>query len=125
MVFANTMKQALKQGKVVFGPMISEIRSPGLAVMFAKAGFDFFFLDLEHSCFDLQTVSDYVMASRAAGIPMIVRPPTRKQHEALSRPLDIGAAGLLVPQIQSVEDVRKVVQRHAGAVSGGRGTSGP
>lgn len=110
MVFQNTMKQALKQGKVVFGPMISEIRSPGLAVMFANAGFDFFFLDLEHSCFSIETVTDYVHAARAAGIPMIVRPSTRKAHEAMSRPLDMGASGLLVPQIQSVEEARNVVQ---------------
>jgi 2-keto-3-deoxy-L-rhamnonate aldolase RhmA len=110
MIFQNTMKQALKQGKVVFGPMISEIRSPGLAVMFARCGFDYFFLDTEHSCFGLETLSDYVMAARAAGIPMIVRPPTRTSHEALSRPLDIGASGLLVPQIQSVQDARNVVQ---------------
>ena len=110
MVFPNTMKQALKQGKVVFGPMISEIRSPGLAVMFARAGFDYFFLDLEHSCFGFETVSDYVTAARAAGIPMIVRPSTRKAHEAMSRPLDIGASGLLVPQIQTKQDARNVVE---------------
>ncbi len=110
MIFQNTMKQALKQGRVVFGPMISEIRSPGLAVMFARAGFDFFFLDCEHSCFGFETVSGYVTAARAAGIPMIVRPSTRKSPDALSRPLDIGASGLLVPQIQTVEDARRVVE---------------
>jgi len=110
MIFKNTMKQALKEGKVVFGPMISEIRSPGLAVMFARSGFDFFFLDLEHSSFDLQTVSDYVTAARSVGIPIIVRPPTREAHEALSRPLDIGASGLLIPQIQTRQDVLNIVQ---------------
>ncbi len=121
MIFPNTMKQALKQGKVVFGPMISEIRSPGLAVMFARSGFDFFFLDTEHSCFSLETVSDYVTAARAAGIPMIVRPPTRKSHESLSRPLDIGASGLLVPQIQTVQDARNVVEWTRYQPVGGRG----
>lgn len=110
MIFPNTMKRALKQGRVVFGPMISEIRSPGLAVMFARSGFDYFFLDMEHSCFSLETLSDYVMASRAANIPMIVRPMTRSSHIALSRPLDIGASGLLVPQIQSEQEARNVVQ---------------
>lgn len=110
MVYQNTMKKAMKEGKVVFGPMISEIRSPGLATIIARSGFDFFFLDLEHSCFDLQTVSDYVMAARMSGIPIIVRPPTRESHEALSRPLDIGASGLLIPQIQTRQDVLNVVE---------------
>jgi 4-hydroxy-2-oxoheptanedioate aldolase len=104
------MKRALKAGKVVFGPMVSEIGSPGLAVLFARAGFDFFFIDLEHSCFSLETVSDMVMAARAVDIPVIVRPSTRKSAEYLSRPLDIGASGLLVPQIQIRQDVENVVQ---------------
>ena len=104
------MKRALKEGRVVFGPMVSEIRSPGLAVLFAQAGFDFLFIDLEHSCFSLETVSEMVMAARAADIPVIVRPSSRKSAEYLSRPLDIGASGLLVPQIQTRQDVENVVQ---------------
>lgn len=110
MIFPNPMKRALKEGKVVFGPMVSEIRSPGLAVLFAQAGFDYFFIDMEHSCFSYETVSDMIMSGRAAGIPAIVRPVSRKAHEALSRPLDSGAAGLLVPQIQTRDDVERVVR---------------
>jgi len=110
MIFKNRMKQSLKEGKVVFGPMVSEIRNPGIAVLFAQAGFDFFFIDMEHSCFTMETVSDMIMAARAAGIPAIVRPASRKSHEYLSRPLDSGASGLLVPQIQSKEDAQNVVR---------------
>lgn len=110
MVFKNRMKAALKQGRVVFGPMVSEIRSPGIGVLFARAGFDFFFVDMEHGCFSAETVSDMVISARAADIPLIVRPPSRKASEYLSRPLDSGASGLLVPQIQSVEDVKNIVR---------------
>jgi 2-keto-3-deoxy-L-rhamnonate aldolase RhmA len=49
-IFKNSMKRALQDGNVVFGPMVSEIRSPGIALLFAQSGFDFFFIDLEHSC---------------------------------------------------------------------------
>lgn len=109
-IFQNRMKKALREGKVVFGPMVSEIRSPGIAVLFAQAGFDFFFIDMEHSCFSYETVSDMIMAARAADIPTIVRPSTRTSHENLSRPLDSGAAGLLIPQIQTRQDVENVVK---------------
>ena len=110
MIFQNRMKKALREGKVVFGPMVSEIRSPGIAVLFAQAGFDFFFIDMEHSCFSYETVSDMIMAARAADIPTIVRPSTRTSHQNLSRPLDSGAAGLLIPQIQTRQDVENVVK---------------
>ena len=104
------MKAALKKGKVVFGPMVSEIRSPAIAVLFAQAGFDFFFIDLEHACFSLETVADMILAARAADIPVIVRPASRQSADYLSRPLDSGAGGLLVPQIQTREDVQNVVR---------------
>ena len=110
MIFKNSMKRALKDGKTVFGPMVSEIRSPGIAVLFARAGFDYFFIDMEHSCFSFETVSDMILAARAADIPVIVRPSTRKSSEYLSRPLDSGASGLLVPQLKTRKDVEKVVK---------------
>ena len=110
MIFQNNLKRALKEGKVVFGPMVSEIRTAGIAVLFAQAGFDFFFIDMEHSCFTLETVSDMIVVARAAGIPTIVRPPSRTSQEHLSRPLDSGAAGLLVPQVQTREDVEDIVK---------------
>jgi 4-hydroxy-2-oxoheptanedioate aldolase len=109
-IFQNSMKRALKDGNVVFGPMVSEMRSSGIAVLFAQAGFDFFFIDLEHSCFSLETVSDMILAARAVDIPVIVRPSSRKSAEYLSRPLDIGASGLLIPQIRTPEDVENVVK---------------
>jgi len=109
-IFENRMKRALKEGNAVFGPMVSEIRSPGIAVLFAQAGFDFFFIDMEHACFTFETVSDMIMAARAAGIPAIVRPSSRDSHESLSKPLDSGASGLLVPQIQTRQEVENVVK---------------
>ena len=110
MIFKNRVKKALKEGRVVFGPMVSEIRSPGIAVLLAQAGFDLFFIDMEHSCFTTETVSDMILAARAAGISAIVRPTSRTSAEHLSRPLDSGADGLLIPQIQTREDVENVVK---------------
>lgn len=110
MIFKNRVKEALKAGKIVVGPMVSEIRTPGVAVLFAQSGFDFFFIDMEHSCFTMETMSDFILAARASGISAIVRPSSRRSAENLSRPLDSGAAGLLIPQIQTTEDVKNIVK---------------
>jgi 2-keto-3-deoxy-L-rhamnonate aldolase RhmA len=64
MIFKNRVKQALREGKVVFGPMVSEVRSPGIAILFAQAGFDFFFIDMEHGSFTTETMSDMILAAR-------------------------------------------------------------
>ena len=123
MIFKNRVKKALKEGKIVFGPMVSEIRSPGIAVLLAQAGFDFFFIDMEHSCFTTETVSDMILAARAAGISTIIRPSSRKSSDYLSRPLDAGADGLLIPQIQTREDVENIVQWCRYAPIGERGVA--
>ena len=121
MIFKNRVKQALREGRVVLGPMVSEIRSPGIAVLLARAGFDLFFIDMEHSCFTTETVSDMILSARAAGISPIVRPPSRTSADSLSRPLDSGAEGLLIPQIQTREDVENVVKWCRYAPLGERG----
>jgi 2-keto-3-deoxy-L-rhamnonate aldolase RhmA len=110
MIFKNRVKQKLKEGKIVIGPMVSEIRTPGIAILFAQAGFDFFLIDMEHSPITTETVSDMVLAARASGISPIVRPSGRTLPENLSRPLDAGAEGLLIPQIQNEEDVKNVIK---------------
>jgi 2-keto-3-deoxy-L-rhamnonate aldolase RhmA len=120
-IFQNRVKKALKEGRIVFGPMVSEIRSPGIAVLFARAGFDLFFIDMEHGSFSMETVSDMILAARAAGISTIVRPSSRMSSEYLSRPLDAGADGLLVPQVQTREDVEKIVKWTRYAPLGERG----
>lgn len=106
----NRTKKLLKEGKYAIGIMVSEIRTPGIAQMLATAGFDFFVIDTEHSPFTLETVQDMVWAARAGGITPIVRVPTRYGHHNLSRPLDSGAEGLLVPQVETREEVEQIIK---------------
>jgi len=106
----NRVKKALKEGKVVIGTMVSEVRSPGIAQMLATAGFDFMVIDLEHSGFSIQTMADLILGARAAGITSIVRVPSKKGHHLLSRPLDVGAQGLLVPQVETKEEVVEIIK---------------
>ncbi len=110
MIFQNRVKRALREGKIVFGPMVSEIRTPGIAVLLARAGFDLFFIDMEHSCFTVETMADMILASRASGICPIVRVTSRVSHDHMSRPLDSGAQGLLIPQIESRDEVESIVK---------------
>jgi len=106
----NRTKRMLKEGKTVIGTMVSDVRSPSIAQMLATSGFDFFILDTEHGPFSIETVQDMALAARGAGINLFVRVPTRFGHHNLSRPLDAGAEGLLVPQVETAEEVRNIVR---------------
>ncbi|MFN3284221.1 MAG: HpcH/HpaI aldolase family protein [Pseudothermotoga sp.] len=117
----NKVKKFLKEGKTVIGTMVSEIRTPSIAQMLATAGFDFFIIDMEHSSFSLETVQDMIWAAKASEITPIVRVPTRFGHDNLSRPLDCGAEGLLIPQAQEKEIVEQVIKATKYYPMGARG----
>ncbi len=105
------IKQRLRNGELVLGTFVSEVRNPNIAHLLARAGFDFFVLDNEHGSFSDETVSDLIAGVRGAGIEVVVR-ICEIRREAILKPLDAGAAGLLVPQVNTAEEAAEVV-RHA------------
>ncbi|MBI4278459.1 MAG: hypothetical protein HY660_08380 [Armatimonadetes bacterium] len=103
------IKRALREDKVVLGTFASETWSPNIGPILAAAGFDFMFIDTEHGNFDMQTVTAIIWAARGAGIAPIVRPPSN-DRASLMRPLDAGAAGLLVPMVETKEYAQQVIR---------------
>ncbi len=104
----NPVKRALAAGKAVFGSEISRLRSPEVARLYTAAGFDFAFIDMEHSPFGLETVADIIAMSRIAGIVPIVRVP-QAEYAFVARVLDQGAQGIIVPRVNDPQTVRDIV----------------
>src|SRR5579872_4004820 len=92
---ANPVKRALKAGQTVFGSEISRLRSAEIPHLYAQAGFDFVYIDMEHSAFTLETVADMIAAARSGGIVPIVRVP-QAEYAFVCRALDQGAQGIIV-----------------------------
>jgi|SRR5579862_7521744 len=103
----NPVKRALKAGQTVFGSELSRLRSPEVAQLYALAGFDFVFIDMEHSAFSLETVADMIAAARSAEIVPIVRVP-QAEYAFVCRVLDQGAQGLIIPRVNEPEQVRDI-----------------
>jgi 2-keto-3-deoxy-L-rhamnonate aldolase RhmA len=104
----NPVKRALAAGKAVFGSEISRLRSPEVARLYAAAGFDFAFIDMEHSPFGLETVADIIAMCRIVGIVPIVRVP-QAEYAFVARVLDQGAQGIIVPRVNDPQTVRDIV----------------
>ena len=105
------IKKRLLNGELVLGTIISEIRNPNIAYMLAQCGFEFFIIDNEHGSYNVETISNMVAAARGAGISVIIRIPEITRENIL-KPLDSGAAGLLVPMVNTVQEAKELV-RHA------------
>jgi 2-keto-3-deoxy-L-rhamnonate aldolase RhmA len=95
---------------------------PIIVEIMANAGFDFLVLDAEHAPFDRTTIDMMLIAGRAEGCPIIVRVPNSTPEWVLNV-LDAGAAGIMVPHVETAEQARQLAQ----SVSygpGGRGFAG-
>jgi 2-keto-3-deoxy-L-rhamnonate aldolase RhmA len=120
MIKRNPVKALLKAGKPVVGTWLTLCAHPRMAKIFAACGFDFIIIDMEHTDFDMQTVGNLILVAREAGLVPIVRPPgTLKPHD-LTRPLDAGAMGLLLPMIETAEQIRWIINMTKYYPEGGR-----
>jgi 2-keto-3-deoxy-L-rhamnonate aldolase RhmA len=95
--------------------------SPQVIEILGGSGLDFAVLDAEHAPYDRAALDLALLAGRAAGLPLFVRVAERSASALLSA-LDMGAAGVLVPHVDTEQDAREVVA-HCRYVGGDRGYS--
>jgi len=74
------------------------------------AGFDCVWLDQEHIGQDWSALASNIWAAKSHDVDVMVRVP-RGSYSDYIRPLEMDAAGILVPHIMSLEDARKVINR--------------
>lgn len=116
------IKKKLQNGELVLGTIISEIRNPNIAYMLAQCGFEFFIIDNEHGTYTFETISNMIAAARGAGISVIVRIPEITRENIL-KPLDAGAAGLLIPMVNTADEAKEVINHAKYPPMGNRGAA--
>jgi len=109
MTIPNSLKEKILRGEVAYTLSVKMVRTVELPMIAKTAGFDGILIDMEHSSFDLDTTSQLCIAALYAGIAPIVRSPT-KEPFFVSRILDGGAVGVIVPHIKTVRDAEEVVE---------------
>lgn len=107
-IYRNHTKQQLAEGKIALGMGLRVARSVDIAVIAKTCGYDWLFIDMEHSSMDLDAAAQIAMASLPAGITPIVRVPGKEHHHS-SRILDAGAQGIVVPHVDTVEEAERAV----------------
>jgi 2-keto-3-deoxy-L-rhamnonate aldolase RhmA len=104
----NRVKQTLQAGGTVIGSEISRLHSADIPRIYAAAGFDFVFIDMEHTSFTLETVADMIQTARGSDIVPIVRVP-QAEYAYVARALDAGAQGIIVPRVNTPAEVERIV----------------
>jgi 2-keto-3-deoxy-L-rhamnonate aldolase RhmA len=117
-----SFRQRLRQGDLLLGQMVLELFTPGIGPMLASCGLDFVIFDMEHGRCDLALLAEMVASCRGSEIVPIARVPDAA-YAPLSRPLDIGARGVMVPRVETRQQAADIVSQLKYAPQGRRGVA--
>ncbi|MBR0160957.1 MAG: hypothetical protein IJQ02_06740 [Oscillospiraceae bacterium] len=97
-----------------------ELGGRGAMESLTRAGLDYVIIDTEHGCFSEETTADLILAAEKGDLLPFVRIGDIRRPSVL-RMLDIGARGLIVPNIRTVDEVRELVNHAKFPPVGNRG----
>lgn len=115
-----TFKEKLLAGTKVAGTMLRIVRNPAVMQMAGNAGLDFVMYDCEHGNYNMETLHDAFILANALGLAGLVRVPAGTR-EWISRVLDQGAVGVMVPMVETPEQAETLVKYAKYQPVGGRG----
>jgi 4-hydroxy-2-oxoheptanedioate aldolase len=104
----NTVKTKLAQGKQVVGGTVSS-SDPDIYCAMAGSGFDFTWIEMQHSPLTYADVARMIYACRGAAAMPFIRVPDATEGD-IQKAADIGAMGIIIPMVESLEKVHNAIK---------------
>lgn len=114
-----SLKKDLRQLKTSIGSWVT-IPHPSVVEILSQAGFDWLTIDMEHTATSYESAQILISTIQAGNMQALVR-VAKNDDVLIKRSMDIGADGVIVPNICNAEDARKAVQHVRYPVTGTRG----
>ncbi len=118
----NRLKEKLQRGETAIGCWVS-LNSPAVTEVLAGAGYDALLIDYEHGEGSVADVVHHLRAAQGSDTTILVRVPNDSPHE-IKRALDCGAAGIMVPGVETAEQAQRIVDQGRYPPDGQRGAAG-
>ena len=115
----NRILEKFKKGEPSIGSF-THMKSTVAVECIGMGGMDYVIIDMEHGATGVDFMATAVTAADAAGVTPLVR-INAITREAVLQPLDVGAKGIVVPAVETVEEVQQLVQYAKFAPLGKRG----
>jgi len=119
----NPLRKIWDSGRAAVGTFILSIRDIAIVEIAAAAGLDFVLFDLEHRAHNSETIHDQLQVARLAGMAALVG-PAYVNHHAIGHALDLGASGVVIPRVETADDVAQSIQAVRYPPRGKRGRCG-
>ena len=103
----TALKKLIEKNGFTIGSWIT-IDHPIIPDIFAQASFDFLAVDMEHSSIELRNLLNMLISIKSCGIPSLVRVGENNPN-LIKRVMDIGADGVIIPNIMSGKEAKKAV----------------
>jgi 2-keto-3-deoxy-L-rhamnonate aldolase RhmA len=104
----NTVKTKLAQGQSVVGGTVS-IPDPDTYCAMATSGFDFIWIEMQHSPMSYQDVAHMIMACKGAPAMPFIRVPDATEGD-IQKAVDMGAVGIIIPMVEDIQKVHNAIK---------------
>ena len=115
----NLLLSKLREGKPTIGSWVA-LSDPYCVEVMANAGYDWLIIDTEHCPIGPESLRNILIAMGQSPTAAIVR-LMNNHPDYFKTALDLGAAGVMVPGIETVEDARRAVAASRYPPAGTRG----
>ncbi|GFP75636.1 HpcH/HpaI aldolase family protein [Clostridium fungisolvens] len=117
-----TLKERIFKEKL-YGVFMKIIDNPAINILAKEAKLDFMFYDCEHGMYTYEKLHSLILMGNSVGVPAFVRVPQLSKGD-ISKSLDCGATGVMVPMIEDRKQAELLVQWSKYPPVGKRGYSG-
>jgi 2-keto-3-deoxy-L-rhamnonate aldolase RhmA len=90
-------------------PTIMHFNWTGIIPVLRKQNIDFVVIEMEHNYFDWRDLEGLLRMCDMVGLSVVVRVP-ELSYQAISKVLDLGADGIIIPRIESLEQLERVIE---------------
>jgi 4-hydroxy-2-oxoheptanedioate aldolase len=103
----NSVKTKLAAGRQVVGATITT-SDPNIYCAVANSGFDFLWIEMQHSPLNYEQVARMIWACKDAPAIPFIRVPDATEGD-IQKAMDIGALGIIIPMVDDVRKARNAV----------------
>lgn len=103
----NTVKLKLANGEPVVGGTVSSAEPDTYCAM-ANSGFDFMWIEMQHSALTYSQAAEMIWACRDAPAIPFIRIPAATEGD-IQKATDIGALGIIVPMVDAIEEIETAI----------------
>ena len=113
------LRERLAKGSTAIGTHVS-LNNPVITELLGSCGFDYVWIDTEHTTVTLEQLQMHMIAAKAAGVAAVARVPWNDPVR-LKPVLEMGPDGVVIPMVNSYEEAMKAVQAFLYPPRGNRG----